>query len=88
MKKNFLENNEFFQSLISIDDIKRRIDKVERKNDNLKLILVSLAAVSIIAACLLLIFGKKKYEFDLYDDEYFEDDFNDDFDDFEDEFEE
>ncbi len=88
MRKNFLEQNDFFQSLVSIDDIKKRIAKVERKNDNLKIILISVAAVSLIGACLFLLFNKKKYEFDLYDDDYFEDDFDDDFDDFEDDFEE
>ncbi len=88
MRKNFLENNDFFQSLISIDDIKRRIDKVEQKNNNLKLVLIFVAAASIIGACLFFIFSKKKYEFDLYDEDYFEDDFDDDFDDFEEDFEE
>ncbi len=87
MKKNFLENNDLYQSIMSIDDMKKRIDKVEKKNDSLTAIFIATVLLAITATCAYFMFKKNSYNFDLFDDEYFEDDFEDFDDEFDDVFE-
>ncbi len=81
MRKNFLENNDFYQSIKSIDDMNARIKKVEKKNDSLVAIFIATILLAITATCAYFVFKRNSYDFDLFDDEFFEEDFEDDFED-------
>ncbi len=83
MRRNLLDR---LHTIDPLQDIKKQVEKVERKNDNLTVIIVAGVIITLLSVIAVILLKKNKYDYDAYEDDYFVDDFDDEFEDFDDDF--
>lgn len=83
MRNKFNEHREFLNSISHLQDIKEKIDKVEKRHNTFVVCVTSAAIIATVLAVVATILRKTRYDYDaFYDDEdFYGDDFEDEFDD-------